>query len=58
MMRKKKVTIVGNCQAAAMTTLYRDFIGVPNLEDVTYFNDHDLPAPTSSSSRNATSTMG
>lgn len=42
-MRRKNVTIVGNCQASAIAELYRDFIGQPNLEDVRYFNDHGLP---------------
>jgi FkbH-like protein len=39
-MRRKKVFIVGNCQASAMAGLYRDFVGQPNFEDVTYFDDH------------------
>lgn len=42
-MRKKNVVIVGNCQASAVANVYRDFVGNPNLETVTYFNDHDVP---------------
>lgn len=42
-MGRKNVTIVGNCQASAIAELYRDFVGLPNLEDVRYFNDHGLP---------------
>lgn len=42
-MRRKNVTIVGNCQASALAELYRDFVGLPNLENVAYFNDHGLP---------------
>jgi Flp pilus assembly protein TadD len=41
-MRRKNVTFVGNCQALAMCTLYREFIGAPAGENVIYFNDHDL----------------
>lgn len=39
-MRKKNVFVVGNCQASAVANLYRDFVGLPNFESVTYFDDH------------------
>lgn len=39
-MRRKNVFIVGNCQASAIANLYRNFVGLPNYESVTYFDDH------------------
>jgi len=39
-MRRKKVFVVGNCQASAIANLYRDFVGQPGFESVTYFDDH------------------
>lgn len=42
-MRKRNVVVVGNCQASAIANLYRDFVGNPNLEAVTYFDDHMVP---------------
>ena len=42
-MRKKNVFVVGNCQASAVANLYRDFVGLPNFETVTYFDDHMVP---------------
>jgi FkbH-like protein len=39
-MRRKNVFVVGNCQASAIASLYRNFVGLPNYESVTYFDDH------------------
>jgi cytochrome c-type biogenesis protein CcmH/NrfG len=38
-MRRKQVRIVGNCQAWAMASFYRDFVGAPNGEDVRVVED-------------------
>ncbi|MBV8848820.1 MAG: tetratricopeptide repeat protein [Methylobacteriaceae bacterium] len=43
-MRRKQVRVVGNCQAAAMASFYREFVGAPNGEEVIAIDDLGLNA--------------
>lgn len=44
-MRRKQVRIVGNCQAWAIASFYREFVGNPNGEDVAVVEDLGLDVP-------------
>ncbi|MDO6413691.1 WcbI family polysaccharide biosynthesis putative acetyltransferase [Sphingomonas sp. BIUV-7] len=43
-MRRKQVRVIGNCQAWAVASFYRDFVGAPNGEDVKVVDDLGLDA--------------
>lgn len=44
-MRRKQVKVVGNCQAWAVASFYREFVGAPNGEDVEVIDDFGLDVP-------------
>jgi Flp pilus assembly protein TadD len=44
-MRRKQIRVVGNCQAWAMASFYRAFVGAPNGEDVEVIDDLGMDVP-------------